>query len=154
MGSELAEKIADALPVTEVRRMKDFEFYEHFQAAAEQAEYSVRIAYLAPYPPTDVAYEERKRYYDVILSLMKQRPKVNFKRLVRSSPKNDAWLASLVQELQGRPNVDLAALTRDLGPEVELPLALSVQVIDKDKVCRCHWIARDTKRISGRVHRE
>jgi hypothetical protein len=136
VGSELVEKVGSALPTTEVRRMKDHEFYEHFQASAGQAEYSVRIAYLAPYPPTDVAYKERKRYYDSVLSLMKHRDKVNFKRLVRSSPKNDAWLASLVRELAGRPNVDLAVLTRDLGPEVELPIALSVQVIDNDKV----WI--------------
>ena len=115
--------------------MKDREFYQHFQAAAEQAEHSVRIAYLAPYPPSDVEYKERKRYYDAILSLMKRRDQVNFKRLVRSSPKNDAWLASLVRETSGTPaDVDLAVLTRDLEPEVELPLALSVQVIDKDKV--------------------
>src|SRR5579864_681119 len=72
MGTELTERVADALPVTEVRRMKDFEFYEHFQAAAEQAKHSVRIAYLAPYPPTDVAYKDRKKYYDSMLSLMKQ----------------------------------------------------------------------------------
>jgi hypothetical protein len=133
-GSELAAAVRGALPGTEVRRMKDREFYQHFQAAAEQAEHSVRIAYFAPYPPGDVEFKERKRYYDAILSLMKRRDQVNFKRLVRSSPKNDAWLATLVRELQGRPNVDLAVLTRDLEPEVELPLALSVQVIDKDKV--------------------
>jgi hypothetical protein len=134
LGNELAEKVEGALPATEVRRMKDYEFYEHFQAAAEQAEHSVRIAYFAPYPPTEVASKGRKKYYDTVLSLMKQRDRVNFKRLVRSSPKNRAWLASLLRELEGRPNVDLAVLTRDLGPEVELPLALSVQVIDKDKV--------------------
>jgi hypothetical protein len=133
-GSELSAVVKAALPGTEVRRMKDFEFYEHFQAAAEQADHSVRIAYFAPYPPTDVTYKERRKYYDAILSLMKQRSKVNFKRIVRSSPKNDPWVASLVRELQGRPNVDLAVLTRDLGPESELPLALSVQVIDKNKV--------------------
>ena len=136
MGSELTDKLTDALPMTEVRRMKDSAFYEHFQAAAEQAEYSVRIAYLAPYPPTDVAYKERKQYYDTFLAIMKRRAKVNFQRLVRSSPRNRAWLGSLVRELEGRPNVDLAVLTRDLEPEVELPLALSVQVIDNDKV----WI--------------
>lgn len=136
LGNELADKVTDALPVTEVRRMKDYEFYQHFQAAAEQAQHSVRIAYLAPYPPMDVAYKDRKKYYEAMLSLMKERSKVNFRRVVRGSPKNDPWVATLVSDLINRPNVDLAVLTRDLPPEFELPLTLSVQLIDRDKV----WI--------------
>ncbi len=136
LGNELTDKVTDALPVTNVRQMKDYEFYEHFQAAAEQAEHSVRIAYLAPYPPMDVPYKGRKKYYDAMVSLMKERSKVNFRRIVRKSPKNDPWIADLVRELVNRPNVDLAVLTRDLPPEHDLPLTLSVQLIDKDKV----WI--------------
>jgi hypothetical protein len=136
LGNELTDRVTDALPMTKVRQLKDYQFYEHFQAATEQAEHSVRIAYLAPYPPMDVPIKGRKKYYDAMLSLMKERSKVNFKRIVRESPKNDRWIADLIRELANRPNVDLAVLTRDLPPEDELPLTLSVQLIDKDKV----WI--------------
>ena len=134
--SDVASLIESVLPKTEVRRMKDYEFYQHFQAEAEQAEHSVRIAYLAPYPPMDVNYKDRKKYYEAILAVMKQRPKVIFKRVVRASPKNDEWIIDLIRELEGRPNVDLAVLTKDLPAEDELPLSLSVQLIDNDKV----WI--------------
>lgn len=133
---EVTEKIESALPSTEVRSMRDYEFYQHFQAAAEQAEFSVRIAYFAPYPPTDVNYRDRRKYYDSMLQLMQRRSKVSFRRIVREGPKNSAWIGELIRELQGRPNVDLAVLTRDLPPDAEQPLALSVQLIDRDKA----WI--------------
>jgi len=126
-------EIRSALPLTVVRRLTDSEFYSHFRSAVEEAEHSVRIAYLAPYPPSDVKYQDRNKYYQEILGLMKKRSNINFKRLVRASSKNDRWIADLVRELKGRPNVDLSLLTRDLPAEMEMPLALSVQVVDGEK---------------------
>jgi hypothetical protein len=128
----LAE-IRSAFPLTITRELSESGFYNHFRSAVEEARQSVRIAYLAPYPPTEVAYEHRKRYYEDILKLMKRRTDVTFRRLIRSSPKNEYWAADLIRELRGRPNVDIAMLTKDLPPTHGLPLALSVQVIDDDK---------------------
>lgn len=133
---EVTQKIESALSDREIRSMKDYEFYQHFLTAAEQAEYSVRIAYFAPYPPTDVNYKNRRKYYESMLQLMQQRPKVNFRRIVRKSPKNSRWIAELIRQLEGRPNVEIAVLTRDLPSNTELPLALSVQLVDRDKA----WI--------------
>lgn len=126
-------EIRSALPLTIVKRLTDSEFYSHFRSAVEEAEHSVRIAYLAPYPPSDVKYEDRRKYYQEILGLMKKRTKINFKRLVRASPKNEVWVADLIRELTGKPNVELSLLTRDLPADLEMPLALSVQVIDGEK---------------------
>ena len=126
--------LATALHRTAVTPLKDYEFYVHFRNAIERAEHSVWIAYLAPYPPSEVASRERKRYDDEILGLMKRREKVSFRRLIRQSPKNDEWVAELLEHLRGRPNVDIGVLACDLPPGDEMPLALSVQVVDGDKV--------------------
>jgi hypothetical protein len=126
-------EMRSGFPLTIIKGLRESEFYNHFRSAVEDAEHSVKIAYLAPYPPTDVAYEHREKYYKEILELMRRRSDVTFKRLVRASPKNESWVAEMLQELKDRPNVDIALLTRDLPAGSNLPLALSVQVIDDDK---------------------
>lgn len=131
-SNEFSE-MRSAFPLTVVKGLRESDFYNHFRSAVEDAQHSVRIAYLAPYPPTEVAYKHRKRYYDEILELMKRRTDVTFKRLVRESPRNEHWVAEMLGELRDRPNVDIALLTRDLPPNCDLPLTLSVQVIDDDK---------------------
>jgi len=128
--------IADAIPGAAVKPLKDYEFYVHFKSAAEQADHSVWIAYLAAYPPAAVASKDRKKYDEEMLALMKHHTKVNFRRIVRYSSANRKWVAELIDALQNRANVDIAVLMRDLPEGEEMPLALSVQVIDKDKV----WI--------------
>jgi hypothetical protein len=92
-AKERLESVAARLSGTTVKPLKEFEFYIHFRGAAEVADHSVRIAYLAPYPPGDVASKERKKYDEEILHLMKVRSKVNFRRLVRQSSKNNAWVS-------------------------------------------------------------
>lgn len=131
--ADAASELRSALPSTVVRKLKDSDFYSQFRLAAEEAQNSVRISYLAPYPPTDVPYKARKKYYDEMLELMKQRTGVSFKRLVRASPQNDQWVAHLIQRLKGSPNVEIALLTEDLPPKDKMPLALSVQVVDDHK---------------------
>jgi len=128
--------IVDRIPGAAVKALTDYDFYIHFKGAVEQAEHSVWIAYLAPYPPADVASRERKKYDEDMIALMKRRTRVSFRRIVRNSPTNRKWVAELINELQDKANVDIAVLARDLPEGEEMPLALSVQVVDKDKV----WI--------------
>ena len=128
--------LKEAMPGAIVKRLKDFQFYVHFRNAAEQAEHSVWIAYFAAYPPKDVASKERKKYDEDMLALMKHRTRVNFRRIIRHSSANREWVAELIAALRDRANVDIGVLTRDLPENEEMPLALSVQVVDKDKV----WI--------------
>lgn len=118
---------------TIVKRLRDSQFYTEFRAAVEGAQHSVRICYFAPYPPSDVAYDYKKKYYKEILDLMKKKDRVTFKRMIRSSPANERWVAHLLGELEGKPNNDLAVLREDLPAEDEMPLALSVQIVDEDK---------------------
>lgn len=126
-------EMRSALPLTVVKTLDDAGFYNDFRAAVSAAENCVRIAYLAPYPPVEVPDRNRKKYYEEILDLMKERNAVTFKRLIRASQKNRPWVIELLKDLKGRANVELAVLTRDLPDEDVMPLTLSVQVVDSDK---------------------
>ncbi len=143
------ESVAARLPGTIVKPLKDFEFYIHFRGAVEVADHSVRIAYLAPYPPDEVPSKERKKYDEEILHLMKVRPRVNFRRIVRQSSKNNAWVSELMVALAGKANVDIAVLA-DLGPEHVMPMALSVQLIDENKV----WLVATGSHHTNRHFRD
>jgi hypothetical protein len=134
------------LPPVVVRRLRDFQFYSQFRAAVEDAKNSVRICYFAPYPPSEVRYPDRDKYYREILDLMKKKQNVSFKRIIRDSAPNQLWIASLINDLDGRPNNDVAVLRQDLPAEHPMPLALSVQVVDQDKA----WlVAIDTHEREG-----
>jgi hypothetical protein len=134
---ERIENVAATINGTVVRPLKDYEFYQHFRNSVERAHDSVWIAYLAPYPPAEVASVDRKKYDNEIISLMKHNPKIKFRRLIRYSEKNLEWIKELADTLRQRPNVDIRVLTQDLSPDKhEMPLTLSVQIIDNDKV----WI--------------
>jgi hypothetical protein len=116
-----------------VRKVTDSEFYAEFEAAQKNAKHTVRICYFAPYAPGDTGHSERKWYYDQLLKTIKQKPSVKFRRLERNSSRKLAWMGQLATCLQGVPNADLAVLD-DLPETEEMPLALSVQVIDDDRV--------------------
>jgi hypothetical protein len=122
-----------ALPLTVVKRLTDSQFYNEFLYAVREAQHSVRIAYLAPYPPSDVRYEHRKKYDKEILELMKERTNITFKRLIRDSPRNHTWVADLIRALKDKPNIEISLLKGDLSPENGMGLAMSVQVVDENK---------------------
>lgn len=128
------EQITSSFPVTIVARLKDKRFYSDFRHAAENAEHTVKICYFAPYPPEEYSSKDRKKYYSEMVDLMKKRPNTDFKRIIRKTEKNAPWIRELLDELRGRPNVHISLLDRDLPAEFEMPLALSVQVIDELKV--------------------
>lgn len=123
-------RLISSFPLTAVKAFTDVEFYSHFLRAVEDAKHTVRIAYFAPYPPHDVSFKQRNKYYEAIVDRMKRESGINFKRLVRATKKNIPWVLELANELEGRANVSLALLTKDLPAEQPMPLALSVQVVD------------------------
>ena len=122
--------LASRVPGAAVKRLGEEQFYNHFLSAAKEAQNSVLIAYLATYPPTDIQYRYRSRYYKAMVGLMKQRTNVHFQRVIRASASNEHWVAELLRDLRNRPTSDVALLNRDLPDEFEMPLALSVQVVD------------------------
>lgn len=143
-------EMRSALPLTVVRTFNAGEFYNNFRAAVAAAENCVRIAYLAAYPPSEVPDRSRRRYYEEMLDLMKDRRTITFKRLIRHSEKNRPWVTELLRELKGKANVELAVLTTDLPDEEEMPLTLSVQVVDSDKT----WLVAIASHENERAFRD
>jgi hypothetical protein len=119
------------LPETRVRKLRDDEFYSQFLDAAKGARSVVNIMYLATYPPDDVPTDERQFYYSALLQLIKKRPQVRFRRIVRTSAKNRSWVTEMISLLREVPNADVAILKE--SEREPMPLALSVQVIDGEK---------------------
>lgn len=150
-GIEATKTAVDsALPGGAIRPLKDYEFYTHFRSSVELASHSVSIAYLANYPPRDVQSRERRRYYDEITEIMKRRTQISFRRLVRQSAANRAWVGEMLNEFRNKPNIEIAVL-EDPPEEEEMPLALSVQVVDTDKTwivaTRSHELAGEFRDI-------
>jgi len=118
---------------TTVKALRDEAFYRHFLEAAKDARHTVRIAYFSPTPPDSVDIPDREKYYQEMTDLMWRRGDVRFKRLVRYSDENRAWIERLVRKFAGRHNIDIAVLSRDLPADERMPLAMSVQVVDDEK---------------------
>jgi hypothetical protein len=116
-----------------IKPLSDRQFYPEFEARVKAARHSVSICYFAPYPPSAINNPDRVTYYESILQQMRKRDDLRFRRIIRDSPENRIWAATLLQELEKCANVELAILS-DLPPEHENPLAMSVQLIDEDCV--------------------
>jgi hypothetical protein len=135
-GDELQDsinRITSGFPATIVTRLKDKRFYSDFRHATENADHTVKICYFAPYPPSEYHTTDRQKYYTDILALMKKRPNTTFKRIIRRTAKNDPWVCDLITHLEGKTN-NSVALLYDLPVDREMPLALSVQLVDDNKV--------------------
>jgi hypothetical protein len=116
-----------------VRLIRDDQFYAEFLQAARLASSTVCICYFGPRAPVSVADTDRKAYYRKIHRVMVNRSgEVKFRRLVRRSPENEAWVATAAEALDGTPRLDIA-LINDLDETKLMPLALSVQIIDQQK---------------------
>jgi hypothetical protein len=129
--SAIAE-VKSLLPAWKAMPLRDDDFYEDFLHGARRAVSYVYISYLAPYAPQETADDNRKRYYRAMMDVVRKRPEIRCRRLVRITPRTHDWVRSLVESLEGSSNADVAVL--DEGPDDENPLALSVQIIDTDKV--------------------
>ena len=130
----LHNRLLECFPQAKVKKLKEDEFYADFLKAAKFAEHFVNIMYLAAYPPDEVQDNVRKDYYSEIVKVIKKRPAVRFRRVIRNSSKNREWISELVQELRDTSNADIAILKET--EKEEMPLALSVQIVDNSKV----WI--------------
>jgi hypothetical protein len=126
-------RIETAVQGPTVRRLRDHDFYNEFLQAAKGAKTSVCICYFAPHPPSAVPDRERQAYYRAMRALMTKRgDQIRFRRLVRRSPDNERWAADEVRRLIGKPRLHFA-LIDDLDAQHEMPLALSVQIVDDER---------------------
>jgi hypothetical protein len=112
----------------EVRQLRDDQFYADFLKHAQKAQSYVYISYFSTLSPDQSQSHSIRDYYDEILKTIKKTGSVRFRRLVRDTESNRAWLRKLIPQLDGRHNADLG-LVGNMGSEV-MPIALSVQVVD------------------------
>jgi hypothetical protein len=105
-------------------------FYQEFAAGIKLATDYVDIAYMAAYPPLETADEERRRYYAELPGLIRRRKEINFRRVVRDSKRNRAWIVQMLNEMKNSRNFALAVVKDDEAYEDSL--VMSVQIIDGD----------------------
>lgn len=116
-----------------VKPLPAAQFYSDFAAAMRSAKHNVNICYFATTAP-DATYDPgRKEYYAALPSIVRDRPNVTFRRIIRKTPSNLAWLAEQMDEFRGVHNVALAHLI-DAPEDETMGLALSAQVIDGEHV--------------------
>lgn len=125
----LLDLVTHRLSGVVVRQLRDDEFYLDFLNHAQRATSYVLISYFAPHPPDVQSNDNLRRYYDDIENVMRRNPGTTFRRLVRRTTENALWAQTLCQRLQGYPNVSVASIS-DQHESREMPLAMSVQVID------------------------
>lgn len=110
-----------------IQPLRDDEFYDNFQLAAKRALSKVFISYLDPHPP--VAFNrDRARYYRDLISIIKNNPTAQYRRIIRFTEANREWLLDLTDKLAGYPNASIAFLA-DSDEEL-MPLSLSTQIVD------------------------
>jgi hypothetical protein len=123
------KEVLDAYTPLQVKTLKEGAFYRDFLSAIISAEDYVHICYFSPRPPTLAPTEERHDYDKALIGLIRKRPHIEFKRLIRDSPENRVWTREQASKLRNRTNVQIALL-KDLNETEEMPLALSVQIVD------------------------
>ena len=127
----LLAEVRDRLGITSIRLLHDHEFYPHFRYHTETAQRSVYVCYFGIEPPGEPDREAKNKYYREHFEIIRSRHQVVFRRIVRATRQNKDWIRELVSELQGCGNAELA-IYREQGQR-EMPLPLSVQVIDGEK---------------------
>jgi len=129
----LLSEIRSRLGLTTVQLLHDHEFYPHFRRYTESAERSVYISYFEFGPPGEPGRKAKLEYYHDHFELVRRMDKVAFRRLFRDSAFNKEWIKQLLQnELQGAGNIELAIYRKQ--NTTNMPLPLSVQIIDAEKV--------------------
>lgn len=126
--------------------LSDSKFYSHFSHEARQAESNVNICYFAPYPPDSTNHKERKKYYEEIISTIKKKPEVKFRRIIRNTPANKEWIKEIISEFKNVPNFDLRIINDCPDDNIKMPHALSVQIIDTRK---CWLVAIESHEKEG-----
>lgn len=131
-ASEIADRLTRHFPRIVVKPLPAPSFYNDFLHCISKATHTVKISYLDIEPPSPTDQPYKIDYYARVMDKMKGRPEISFKRIVRRSNQNIPWVAGLVRELSGKPNNSVALI--DDSSTDSIPMALSVQVVDNNKV--------------------
>ena len=127
-SADLGSMLRQYTPL-QVRRLKEGQFYKEFLGSCTKAGHYVKICYFSPQPPEHGSPRERGTYYKHLTEVIKDNPDITFKRIVRDSEANRKWILDLASQLSDATNCSLALLA-DQIESVQMPLALSVQIVD------------------------
>lgn len=113
-----------------VELIHEDEFYSRFRDACNGARRSVLTTNLDSDPPRRSGTS--KGYFDNLVSMVRERPLVTFRRVERASPQKGNWILDLVRGLEGSENFTLFVLDDPIATG-KLP-HISAQVVDEDQV--------------------
>ena len=151
-GKESTEQFRDLLQKytpLQVRRLKEVEFYKEFLGYCVKAKHYVRICYFSPVPPDHGAPEQRKQYYKRLINVMKTNHEAAFRRIIRDTDANRKWAAEMIPHVLNTTNFSLALL-KDLDADKDMPLAMSVQIVDD----RDAWLVAVSDHSDSPVYRD
>jgi hypothetical protein len=151
-GKEATDQFREALrqyTPLQVRPLKENEFYKEFLGHCISAKHYVKICYFAPLPPQHGAPAVREKYYRTLPRVMKANPDTTFKRIIRDTDANRVWAYALVSDLLTATNCSVALL-KDLDASKEMPLALSVQIVDE----RDAWLVAVGEHAGSAMYRD
>jgi hypothetical protein len=133
----------------QARRLKEGEFYKEFLGECVKANHYAKICYFSPVPPDHGAPAARKLYYRRLIKVMKANPAAQFKRIIRDTDANREWADEIIPFVMQTANFSLALL-KDVDATEEMPLALSVQIIDE----RIAWLVAVAEHTDADLYRD
>ena len=133
----------------QARRLKEGDFYREFLGECVKAKHYAKICYFAPVPPDRGAPEARRVYYKQLITAMKTNPGAKFRRIIRDTEANRKWADEMIPYFAKSTNFSVAFLN-DLDDGNEMPLALSVQIVDD----RTAWLVAISDHSDSGAYRD
>ena len=115
---------------SEVRALRQQEFYKQFSDSIDLARSAVDIAHLDTRPPGGLVGSPEKEYYSSVLDRVRRKREVAFRRVERVARDKCDWITEIVKTYQGLENFSLACLIVD-EKRRKLPY-VSVQLVDEN----------------------
>jgi len=113
-----------------IEPLDEQDFYKRFLTIIKsEATNCVRISYMDRVPPQNLPDSSQSAYYDHLLQVVKSKPSVHFERVVLATDENEEWLQTMINQFEGRKNVDMYALRGQSIDRVAHPL--SIQCVDE-----------------------
>lgn len=108
---------------------REEDFFELLETYASSACQRVDLTYFDNRPPEEVRTHRGKEYYNNLVGIIRKKPSVHFRRIVRANFAILPWVRSQINELKGQNNFSLACY-RDISPTDPEIDAITVQLID------------------------
>lgn len=105
------------------------EFFDRLEANAVGAKHCVDLTYFDNLPPKQSRTIRGQEYHNRFPDIVRRKPEVRFRRIVRENPSIITWVEQLIEEMEGLINVSLACYP-DNEPDTANLGIITVQLID------------------------